>query len=130
MSMYFCISDGKVWLFDCGEGTQIQIQKVAASSQKICRIFITHLHGDHLFGLPGLMCTISSQLGMSEDDIRKKGAPTVELYGPKGLRRFVHTSLSLSRSQLMFNYKVSEITHLLLGILIIIFVPTEYLPSE
>ncbi|XP_066985342.1 zinc phosphodiesterase ELAC protein 1-like isoform X1 [Macrobrachium rosenbergii] len=103
------LDDGNVWLFDCGEGTQIQVQKVAFSRQKINKIFITHLHGDHLFGLPGLLCTISSQIGLSEEELQKKGAPVVDLYGPQGLRRFVYTALSLSRSLLLFKYRVHEL---------------------
>lgn len=99
-------SDGSVWLFDSGEGTQIQAQKVAISRQKINKIFITHLHGDHMFGLPGLLCTISSQFGLTEEQLEKE-VPRVDIYGPKGLRRFIYTALSLSRSPLIFNYCVS-----------------------
>ncbi|XP_037803491.1 zinc phosphodiesterase ELAC protein 1-like [Penaeus monodon] len=99
--------DGSVWLFDSGEGTQIQAQKVAISRQKINKIFITHLHGDHMFGLPGLLCTISSQFGLTEEQLEKE-VPRVDIYGPKGLRRFIYTALSLSRSPLIFNYCVHE----------------------
>ncbi|XP_042892401.1 zinc phosphodiesterase ELAC protein 1-like [Penaeus japonicus] len=99
--------DGSVWLFDSGEGTQIQAQKVTVSRQKINKIFITHLHGDHMFGLPGLLCTISSQFGLTEEQLKKE-VPRVDIYGPKGLRRFIYTALSLSRSPLIFQYCVHE----------------------
>ncbi|KAK7077885.1 Zinc phosphodiesterase ELAC protein 1, partial [Halocaridina rubra] len=98
--------DGNAWLFDCGEGTQIQIQKVAVSRQKINKVFITHLHGDHLFGLPGLMCTISSSLA---EEALKKGRPIIDIYGPQGLRRFLYNAFSLSRSPLIFHYRVHEL---------------------
>lgn len=77
-----------VWLFDCGEATQHQILKTNLKPRKIEKIFLTHLHGDHIFGLPGFISSRSFQGGESPLDI----------YGPKGIRQYVLTSLKLSRS--------------------------------
>lgn len=69
--------DGVAWLFDCGEGTQHQIMRCGALRlSRIQRIFCTHLHGDHVLGLPGLMCTMGS--GAPPD------RPVLHLYGPPG----------------------------------------------
>ena len=69
----------EIWLFDCGEGTQHQLLRSPLSISQIRRIFITHLHGDHLFGLPGLLA--SGKLGGD--------AGNIDVYGPAGLAKFV-----------------------------------------
>ncbi|HEX9652429.1 MAG TPA: MBL fold metallo-hydrolase, partial [bacterium] len=48
------IREGEILLFDCGEGTQIQFQKAQLKPGKLSRIFISHFHGDHFYGLIGL----------------------------------------------------------------------------
>lgn len=89
-----------LWLFDCGEGTQHQMLKTTLHPGKIDRIFITHLHGDHLFGLPGLLCSRSMAGNMNP----------VTLYGPKGLREFVETALRLSGSWTDYPMEIVEIS--------------------
>lgn len=89
---------GAVWLFDCGEGTQHRILRTAISPGKIEKIFITHLHGDHIFGLPGLL-TSRSMLGA-------RGPLT--LYGPAGIRNYVETSLATSASYLTYPLAIVE----------------------
>ena len=80
----------EVWLFDCGEGTQHQLQRTPLKISQISRIFITHLHGDHLFGLMGLLATC----GLAGQ------AQEIHLYGPDGLEEYVRTCARISRTTL------------------------------
>lgn len=90
---------GSVWLFDCGEATQHQILHTAIKPRRIEKIFITHLHGDHLYGLPGLLSSRSFQGGETE----------VTVYGPKGLNEYINVSLTVSQTYLKYPLKVIEI---------------------
>ena len=69
-------------LIDCGEGTQRQIRKAKISPMKIKKILITHWHGDHVLGLPGLMQTLAKYSYEHGYD------RTLEVYGPKGTKKF------------------------------------------
>ncbi|WP_348923163.1 ribonuclease Z [Enterococcus rotai] len=89
-----------VWLFDCGEGTQLQILKSNIRPRKIEKIFITHLHGDHIFGLPGLLSSRSFQGGNEK----------LEIYGPVGIADYVRTALRVSQTRLSYELKFIEIT--------------------
>ncbi|MGX6961177.1 ribonuclease Z [Vagococcus xieshaowenii] len=88
-----------VWLFDCGEGTQQQILNTSIRPGKIEMIFITHLHGDHIFGLPGLLSSRSFQ----------GGDTTLTIVGPKGIKAFVEISLKVSESRLSYPLAFIEI---------------------
>lgn len=90
-------------MFDCGEGTQVQLQRSIVKPGKINKIFITHLHGDHLFGLPGMMCLLQGSA------TGQPGEEPLEIFGPVGLARYIRTSLVLSGTELLRPYVVHEI---------------------
>lgn len=91
---------GTVWLFDCGEATQHQILYTTIKPRKIEKIFITHMHGDHIFGLPGLLGSRSFQ----------GGDEPLEIYGPVGIKEYVTMTLSLSRTHLTYPILFHELT--------------------
>ena len=101
------LDDGQVWLFDCGEGSQIQLQKCKhIRGGKVTKIFITHLHGDHVFGLPGLLCTIGMGGGVDEKN------RVVDIYGPLGLRKYLLTSMEMCSSVPAFRFNIHELVPL------------------
>lgn len=81
--------EGDIFLFDCGEGTQVQIVRADLSPGRLHAIFLTHLHGDHVTGLPGLLMTIMHQ---------GREKPLL-IFGPRGTREYVQ----LFRKCLGFN---------------------------
>ncbi len=87
------------WLFDCGEATQHQILHTSLKPRKIGKIFITHLHGDHIFGLPGLIGS-RSFLG---------GEERLDIYGPPGLNEWLKTTLRVTNTHLHYELLVHEI---------------------
>ncbi|MGU7832916.1 ribonuclease Z [Streptococcus suis] len=90
----------QVWLFDCGEGTQNQILETTIRPRKVAKIFITHLHGDHIFGLPGFLSSRSFQSSEEQTDI--------DIYGPVGIRSFVLASLKVSGTRLPYRIHFHE----------------------
>ena len=79
---------GQMVLIDCGEGTQIQLRKLGVKFARIQHIFISHLHGDHFYGLIGLISTFRL-LGRSAD---------LHIYGPKGIKEVITLQLKLAKS--------------------------------
>lgn len=90
---------GAIWLFDAGEATQHQILHTSLKPRRIEKVFITHLHGDHIYGLPGLLSSRSFQGGESE----------VTVYGPKGIKQYLEISLSVSQTYLKYPLRIVEI---------------------
>lgn len=99
----------EIWLFDCGEGTQNRILETTIRPRKISKIFITHLHGDHIFGLPGFLASRSFQSNDEQTDIT--------IYGPVGIKTFVLTSLKVSGSRLPYRIHFQEFDEKSLGLI-------------
>ncbi|MDY6786038.1 MAG: ribonuclease Z [Cyanobacteriota bacterium] len=76
----------EVWLFDCGEGTQHQLLRSDLKSSQICRIFVTHMHGDHIYGLLGLIASC----GLAGN------AQPIEIYGPPELADYLRAGSKYS----------------------------------
>ena len=91
---------GTFWLFDSGEGSQHQLMKSPLKLSRLEYIFITHMHGDHTFGLPGILCS-RSFLG---------GTEPLKLFGPKGLREWVETTLAMTASHLSYEIEYIEVS--------------------
>ncbi len=83
---------GHIFLIDCGEGTQIQLRKYKVKFSRIKHIFISHLHGDHFFGLPGLISTFHLQGRETE----------MHIYGPTGIKEAILLFLKLGKSWTKF----------------------------
>ncbi|WP_319480393.1 ribonuclease Z [uncultured Draconibacterium sp.] len=81
---------GRCFLIDCGEGTQIQLRRNKISFSKIRHIFISHLHGDHYFGLIGLLSTMNL-LGVKSD---------VHIYAPSELKTLIQPQLDFIRGEM------------------------------
>lgn len=90
------------FLIDCGEGTQVQLRKARVKFTHINTIFISHLHGDHVFGLIGLISSFHL-LGRTEP---------LTIYGPKGIKKLIEVQLLLTESSNQFDINFIELTSL------------------
>jgi len=91
--------EGENILVDCGEGTQRQFRKAHLNPCKVTRILITHWHGDHVLGLPGLLSTLSLS-GYQK---------TLCIYGPRGTKEFIKEMLSVFGFKRKYEIKVEEV---------------------
>lgn len=87
------------FLIDCGEGTQVQLRKAKAKFSKINHIFISHLHGDHVFGLIGLISTLQ---------LLGKETP-LTIFGPKGIKDFISNQLMHTQARCTFEIIFEEL---------------------
>lgn len=88
------------FLIDCGEGTQRQMRKYKVGFSKINHIFISHLHGDHFFGLVGLLSTYGILSREKE----------LHIYGPKGIKEVTLLQLKISQSHAQYPLIFHELT--------------------
>ena len=90
---------GHLFLIDCGEGTQVQLRKFKIKFARIKHIFISHLHGDHFFGLVGLISTFKL-LGRDA---------SLHIYGPKGIKQAILLQLKLGKTYTNFELFFHEL---------------------
>jgi ribonuclease Z len=90
---------GGIWLLDCGEATQHQLMRAGLKASRIERVLMTHLHGDHCFGLPGALATMATN----------GRAQPVQIVGPRGVRELIDTVLRISDTALPFPVDIVEL---------------------
>lgn len=92
--------EGNNYLVDCGEGTQIQLIKYKIRRSRISHIFISHLHGDHYFGLPGLVNTLSLLSHQQE----------LHIFGPSPLKEIIELQLKVADAALCYPLHIHHIS--------------------
>jgi ribonuclease Z len=92
--------EGEYVLFDCGEGTQRQMVKAGLSLGKRMKVFISHLHGDHIFGLPGMIQTMN---------LLNRVHP-LDVYGPPGISKFIQFTTLSAMSEPTFPLTINEVS--------------------
>jgi ribonuclease Z len=101
LSAHLLETEGHSLLFDCAEGTQFQLKRFGRKNHRIQAIFISHLHGDHFFGLPGLI----SSMNLSDR------TNPLQVFGAEGLQQAVDLYLQLSETRLKFPIEFVVLTH-------------------
>lgn len=90
----------EVWLFDCGEGTQHQFLRSELRISQLTRIFVTHMHGDHIFGLMGLLASC----GLAANPSR------IDIYGPPDLEDYLKACRRYSQTHFSYPVKVHTVS--------------------
>ncbi|MDX2361794.1 MAG: ribonuclease Z [Crocinitomicaceae bacterium] len=99
LTSHFVDCNNRYILIDCGEGTQLQIRKFGIKFQRIEHILISHLHGDHYFGLVGLLSTMHL-MGRVK---------AIQVYGPKGLQGIIESQLNYDGARLDYDIQFTEL---------------------
>jgi ribonuclease Z len=101
----------RAYIFDAGEGSLRQLQQSHIRTVLVEDIFISHMHGDHIFGLPSLIMGINYAFvdAPSKEQTTRPWPPVLTIYGPVGLAAFIHASLSASKSVLGIKVVVVEL---------------------
>ncbi|ETI33945.1 hypothetical protein L917_18575 [Phytophthora nicotianae] len=95
------------WMFDCAEGSLRQLIKSVVRVPLTTKFFVSHLHGDHVYGLPGILCTLDNHNAEYKDPQTKEKAPRpIDVYGPLGLFSYLNTAFSTSSTWLA-NLKIT-----------------------
>jgi ribonuclease Z len=92
---------GEGIMVDCGEGTQRQLRKAEISPTKITKLLITHWHGDHILGIPGLVQSLGASQYSGE----------LEIYGPKGTKEFFHNMRRSFYFPLKIKLSITEVSN-------------------
>jgi ribonuclease Z len=90
----------ELWLFDCGEGTQHQFLRSDLRVSQLRRVFVTHMHGDHVFGLPGLLASLGLAGSCGEG---------LDLYGPDRLRDYLEGALHGSSTRIGYPLRIHRV---------------------
>ncbi|MBR6339251.1 MAG: ribonuclease Z [Alloprevotella sp.] len=91
---------GRLYLIDCGEGAQQAAMRFQVPLSRLEAVFLSHLHGDHCLGLPGLLCTLS---------LHKRQQP-LDVYGPKGLEMWLRPTLNFYAGAIDYDVRLHELT--------------------
>jgi len=91
--------NGRYFLFDCGEGTQIQFRRAGLKFAPLEGIFISHLHGDHILGIMGLLMSL---------ELSERKAP-LSVYAPPGIKEYMDVSKRLMNTNFNFDININEI---------------------
>lgn len=88
-------TEPEVWIFDCGEGAITQLKRSRLRLTSVRNVFVTHLHGDHLFGLPGMILSILTHQISGDESVQP-----LRVFGPPGVRSFLRLALGVASSSL------------------------------
>ncbi|RSH88726.1 hypothetical protein EHS25_002953 [Saitozyma podzolica] len=104
-----------IWLFDAADGTLNRLQMSHLKMSNISRMFITHMHADHVLGIVPILKTVMSGIGVSPEQAERTRAlgihkvASFHIYGPRGVRELVRTTLRLTEMGLSGAYAVHEL---------------------